>query len=296
VKHAWIHAQRDSYPIEASCRALGVSRSGYYAWAGREPCARRRHRERIASRVQESHAASRGIYGHRKVHEDLVEEAQIACCRETVREVMGELGLRGKRRKRFVRTTDSNHDRPVASNVLAGDFTATGPNQKWVADITYIATLEGWLYLATVLDCFSRRVVGWSMSERIDANLVCEALEMAVEARRPPAGLIHHSDRGVQYTADSFRRLVARSGVALSMSRRASPWDNAMAESFFGSLKTEWIDGPYATRAEARGELFEYIEVFYNRQRRHASLGYVSPARYEELHEAGELTPGETAA
>ena len=296
MKYAWIDGQRDSYPLEAMCRVLGVSRSGYYAWRYRKPSARVQRRERIASAVKASHAASHRLYGYRKVHQDVIEDETLACCPETIRKIMGELGLRGASKKRYVKTTQSDHDAPVAANVLARDFTASGPNQKWVADITYLGTLEGWLYVATVLDCFSRRIVGWSMGDRIDAGLVCEAMRMAVQTRRPEAGLIHHSDRGVQYTAESFRSLVEAAGVQLSMSRRGDPWDNAMQESFYGALKTEWVDGPYATREEAKLELFKYIELFYNRQRRHASLGYVSPARYEELYERGELEDSRTAA
>jgi len=296
VKYAWIDTQRDFFPVDAMCRVLDVSRSGYYGWVRREPSAREQRRARIASATAESHAASHGIYGYRRVHRDVVEVHAEPCCDETVRRVMGELGLRGACKRRFVRTTDSNHDGPVAPNLLERDFTATAPNQKWVADLSYVGTLEGWLYLATVMDCFSRRIVGWAMSDRIDARLVCEALRMAIQTRQPTGALIHHSDRGVQYTAESFRELVACAGVTLSMSRTGSPWDNAMQESFYGSLKTEWVDGPYATREQAKMALFKYIELFYNRQRRHSSLGYVSPVRYEQLHEAGELTSQGTAA
>jgi transposase InsO family protein len=278
------------------CRVLSVSRSGYYAWLGRSASAGAQRRERIAASASASHAASHGIYGHRKVHKDVLADLGEPCCEETVRRVMSDLGLRGACKRRWVRTTDSDHDEPVAANLLSRDFTASGPNQKWAADITYIGTSEGWLYLGTVLDCFSRRIVGWSMSERIDAGLVCDALRMAIGHRRPQAGLIHHSDRGVQYASAAFRELVQAAGVQLSMSRRGDPFDNAMQESFYGAMKTEWITGVYATRAEAKAEVFKYIECFYNPVRRHASLGYVSPVRYEELYERGELTTDDAAA
>ena len=278
------------------CRVLRVSRGGYYGWRDRVPSAGATRRQRIAAAVAQSHADSHRIYGYRKVQQDLAEAEATRCCGETVRKVMGQLGLRGACKKRCVRTTDSNHDQPVAANVLDRDFTTTGPNQKWVADITYVGTREGWLYLATVLDCFSRRIVGWAMSDRIDAVLVRDALGMAVTTRRPMAEVIHHSDRGVQYTAESFRDLVEQSGVRLSMSRRGDPWDNAMQESFYGSLKTEWVDGAYATREEAKMDLFKYIELFYNRRRRHQSLGYVSPVRYEQLYESGRLASTDEAA
>ena len=296
MKYAWIDEQRDSYPIGVMCRVLRVSRSGYYGWRDRAPSAGSRRRQRIAAAVAQSHTGSHRIYGYRKVHQDLAEEEATRCCCETVRKVMGQLGLRGACKKRYVRTTDSNHAQPVAANVLDRDYATTGPNQKWVADITYVGTREGWLYLATVLDCFSRRIVGWAMSERIDTALVRDALAMGVTTRSPRAGLIHHSDRGVQYTAESFRELVQRSGVRLSMSRRGDPWDNAMQESFYGALKTEWVDGVYATREDAKMELFKYIEMFYNRRRRHQSLGYVSPVRYEQLYESGELASANEAA
>jgi len=296
VRHAWIHSQRDFYPVGLLCRVLKVSRSGYYAWRRREPSAGTQRRQEIARAAHQSHDASHGTYGYRRVHRDLIEDHAIACCRETVRRVMADLGLYGKHKRRFVKTTDSNHDEPLATNLLQRDFTATRPNQKWLADITYIRLTEGWLYLAAILDCFSRRVVGWSMSRRIDAALVCQALEMALMKRRPQGDLVHHSDRGVQYASQALRDLLQREGVTISMSRKGDPWDNAMMESFFGSLKTEWIDTGYATEEEARTEVFKYIEMFYNPTRRHSALGYLSPAEYERRYEAGQLTSRDEAA
>jgi putative transposase len=288
--------QRDFYPVGLLCRVLKVSRSGYYAWRRREPSARAQRRQEIARAAQHSHRHSHGTYGYRRVHRDLVDDHEIACCRETVRRVMADLGLWGKHKRRFVTTTDSNHDEPVATNRLQRDFTATRPDQKWVADITYIRLAEGWLYLAVILDCFSRRVVGWSMSRQIDAALVCQALEMALLQRCPQSDLVHHSDRGVQYASQRLRDLLQREGLTMSMSRKGDPWDNAMMESFFGSLKTEWIDTDYATEEEARRAVFKYIEMFYNPIRRHSALGYLSPAEYERRYEAGQLTPMDEAA
>ncbi len=278
------------------CRVLKVSSSGFYDWLSRKPSARSLLRERIARAVARSHAESHQIYGYRRVYDDVVEDHETPCCKETVRTVMASLGLQGKYKKRFVITTDSDHDKPVAENLLQRDFTADGPDKKWMADITYIATREGWLYLATVLDAFSRRVVGWSMSERIDAALVCDALDMAIGMRCPDAGLIHHSDRGSQYASDSMEELFDQHGIQVSMSRKGDPWDNAMQESFFGTLKTEWADGVYENRDEARKELFKYIELFYNPRRRHSSLGNISPAEYERRWKNGTLTPTNQAA
>jgi transposase InsO family protein len=224
-----------------------------------------------------------------------VKDSHIHCCDETVRNVMAELDLSGKQKKRFIKTTDSHHDQPVAENLLNRDFTATAPDQKWVADITYIRLAEGWLYLAVILDCFSRRVVGWSMSRRIDAALVCQALRMALLGRCPKTALIHHSDRGVQYASQATRELLEQHHLTLSMSRKGDPWDNAMMESFFGTLKREWIDEVYATEEQARLEVFKYIEMFYNPVRRHSSLGNISPFEYERSYRK-QLDPMDQAA
>jgi len=296
VRYAWIQTQRDCYPLQLLCRVLQVSRSGYYAWRSRQPSATAQRREVIAQAAGQSHGDAHGTYGYRRVHRDLVEDHEIPCCPETVRHVMSDLGLWGKPKRRFIKTTDSNHDEPIARNHLQRDFTATRPNQKWLADITYIRVAQGWLYLAAILDCFSRRIVGWSLSRTIDAELVCDALAMALLQRCPPDDLVHHSDRGVQYASLKLREKLAQHNVTMSMSRKGDPWDNAMMESFFGSLKTEWIATDYATEEEARMELFKYIEMFYNPTRRHSALGYLSPAEYERQYEAGELTPMDEAA
>ena len=296
MRYAWIQTQRDDYPLGLLCRVLKVSRSGYYAWRRRLPSATAQRRRMIAWAAQQSHDDSHGTYGYRRVHRDLIEDHEITCCRETVRQVMGQLGLCGRPKRRFVRTTDSNHAEPIAANLLQRDFTATRPDQKWLADITYLRLREGWLYLAVILDCFSRRIVGWSMSRAIDAHLVCAALEMALRRRCPQSALVHHSDRGVQYASGALRKQLKREGVTMSMSRKGDPWDNAMMESFFGSLKTEWMTTDYVTEAQTRMEVFKYIEMFYNPTRRHSALGYLSPAEYERRHQTGQLISMEQAA
>lgn len=264
------------------CEVLEVSPSGYYAWRDRKPSAQARHRERIARAVAKSHQESYGIYGYRKVYEDVVERG-LECCRETVRRVMRKQGLWARQRRAFVITTDSGHDRPVAPNVLAREFSAKEPNEKWVGDITYIRTEEGWLYLAAVLDLFSRRIVGWAMSDRIDAELTCRALNAALRQRLPGGALLHHSDRGSQYASEAFAEVMDLHGIECSMSRKGNVWDNSCMERFFCSLKTEWTNHTrYRTREEARQSIFEYIELFYNRKRRHEALGYASPEDFEE--------------
>jgi len=283
VKYVWIRGHAGEFPVALMCRVLKVSRSGYYGWLARRPSERKRRRDQIAAAARQSHQDSNRIYGYRKVHEELVQDKGLKCCKETVRKVMRRLGIRSKVSRKFIVTTDSRHRRPVAANKLDRDFRASGPNQKWVADISYVRTREGWLYLGVVMDLWSRRIVGWSMSRTIDAKLVCDALNMAVRSRCPGRGLIHHSDRGIQYASDRFQQLLALHGVDCSMSRKGDCWDNAPAESFFGKLKTEHIGQCiYKNRREAEQELFWYIEVFYNRQRRHAELGYLSPAEFEK--------------
>lgn len=282
MRYAWIKKHHTLFSVALMCSVLRVSRSGYYAWRKRKPSAQENKRRMIAAKAAVFHERSRKIYGYRKIHEDIIRETEIVCCAETVRRVMRKIGLFSRTKRKFVRTTDSKHRLPTAKNILARDFSASGMNEKWVADITYIQTREGWLYLAGVMDLYSRRIVGWAMSERIDAALVCDALEMALLHRCPGKGLLHHSDRGVQYASDRFQMLLDRYELVGSMSRKGNCWDNACKESFFGKLKCEWIQGRiYKTRREAEQDVFWYIEVFYNRMRRHASLGYVSPADFE---------------
>jgi putative transposase len=270
------------------CRVHQVSLSGYYGQRQREPSIQQQRREKIARKAEIFYFQSHRIYGYRKIWEDL-SEAGIMCCQETVRRIMGELGLHSRVRRKFVVTTDSDHDEPIAANLLNRDFTAERPNQKWVADITYIATQEGWLYLAAVMDLYSRRIVGWSMSDQIDTALVASAMNMAIFHRRPGGGLVHHSDRGVQYASGDYQQKLKDLDIVCSMSRKGNCWDNAAMESFFGSLKTEWVYGKvYKNREIAKNDLFNYIEVFYNRKRRHASLGNVNPAVFEKRYEANQ--------
>ncbi len=285
MKYAWIKKHRRLFPTAVMCRVLKVSSSGYYDGVKRNPCSQQVRRISIAQAAARSYFESNRIYGYRKVYEDLQEE-NVICCEETVRRIMRRIGLYSRIKRKFVVTTDSNHALKIAENILGRDFTAKAPNQKWAADITYIPTKMGWLYLAVVMDLFSRRIVGWSMSENIDSKLVQSAMKMALLHRDPDEGLIHHSDRGVQYAAEDFQDLLDDNKVVCSMSRKGNCWDNACVESFFGSLKNEWTKGRiYESYEDGKNDVFNYIEMFYNRKRRHASLGYVSPAVYEEMHE-----------
>jgi transposase InsO family protein len=285
VKYAWIKKNTRLFSVALMCRVLKASTSGYYDSSKRLVCQQLLRRKNIAHAAAHSYFQSNRIYGYRKVYQDLQEE-NIICCQETVRRIMRRIGLCSRIKRKFVVTTDSNHTLKIAENLLGRDFTARAPNQKWAADITYIPTKMGWLYLAVVMDLFSRRIVGWAMSENIDSKLVQSAMNMAILHRDPDKGLIHHSDRGVQYAAQDFQDLLDDNKVVCSMSRKGNCWDNACVESFFGSLKNEWVKGKiYETHEDGEKDIFKYIEVFYNRKRRHASLGYVSPAVYEEMHE-----------
>lgn len=270
------------------CETLNVSRSGYYDYLNRKQSKQSIHHEQIAEKAVESYFQSERIYGYRKIHEDLREQG-IECCPQTVRNVMSELGLFSKRKRKFVITTDSNHSYQPAPNVLNRNFKAEKINSKWVSDITYIPTNEGWLYLAVVIDLFSRRVVGWAMSDKINCKLALDAMHMALTHRMPDSGLIFHSDRGVQYAAQDFQDVLEDNDIICSMSRKGNCWDNACSESFFASLKVEWTDGKnYESLENAKKDIFKYIEMFYNNKRRHASLGYVSPAQYEKMRESKE--------
>jgi transposase InsO family protein len=281
VKYEFIQAEKAHFPVELLCQHLGVSRSGFYAWSQRPESARQQADKDLAEEVAQVHRDSRGTYGSPRVHAELQARGR-KVSRKRMARLMGEQRLAARRRRRFVRTTDSNHCNPVAPNVLERDFSPSQPNSTWATDITYVWTGEGWLYLAVVLDLFSRRVVGWSMREHIDTKLVLGALEMALEGRKPPQGLIHHSDRGSQYASAEYQQALASHGIHCSMSRKGNCWDNAVVESFFSTLKMELVYlTDFATRHQARSALFEYIEVFYNRKRRHSSLGYLSPWEYE---------------
>jgi len=283
VKFRFIHEHlAGQYPPGVACGVLGVSRSGFYAWRERPASARATRRAELAKRIKAVHAENRGVYGSPRVHRVLVAAGENAC-KNTVAKVMREQRIRAKSKKKFVpRTTDSRHEQPVAENVLGRQFGAGMPDRKWAADITYVPTGEGWLYLAAVIDLCSRRIVGWSMAGHMRTELVSDALAMAVARRRPGAGLLHHSDRGAQYASEDYRLLLQSHDIECSMSGRGDCWDNAVMESFWGTLKTELVNHErYQTRDEARASIFEYIEVFYNRQRLHSSLGYLSPEQFE---------------
>jgi transposase InsO family protein len=264
------------------CQVLDVSRSGYYAWLHRAPSPRERQAEQLCEQIRQVHARSRERYGSPRVHRELAAQG-LSCCENTVAKLMRKCGIRSKMCRKFrVHTTDSRHPHPVAPNKLDQQFTQDKPNRAWVADITYIPTGEGWLYLAAVLDLYSRKVVGWATADHLRASLACEALQAALASRRPTESLLHHSDRGVQYACDEYQELLAKHSLEVSMSRTGNCYDNAVMESFFGTLKMELVHHEdYATRHQAHQSLFEYIEIFYNRQRRHSALNYTSPLQFE---------------
>ena len=286
MKFQFIEAHRDEFPVTRMCKVLGVSASGYYAWRGRPESQRERDNQVLLDHIKAVHAASRKTYGSPRVHAKLNKQG-IHCNKKRVERLMRMHHIRGKRRgRRRVKTTDSAHNLPVAPNLLNRQFEADAPNRKWVTDITYIPTDQGWLYLAAIVDLFSRRVVGWSMASTMHGSLVRNALRMALAGRRPQAGLLHHSDQGSQYASFVYQSLLGDQQMVVSMSRTANCYDNAAMESFFATLKCELVhERHYRTRAEARQDIFEYIEVFYNRQRLHSSLGYLSPEEYEQLRQ-----------
>ena len=264
------------------CRVLEVSHSGYYDWIERQPSVTEKRRAELAAEIRTIHAAAKKRYGSPRMHAELVARGH-SCSVNAVAKIMKGLGIQAISHKKFrVSTTDSNHGFPVAPNVVDRDFAALKPNEVWLADITYVPTREGWLYLAAVEDLYSRRVVGWSMGTTMESRLVVDALEMAVRQRFPDAGLVAHSDRGSQYASEHYRRALADKGITCSMSRKGDCYDNAPMESFFATLKKELVHHEdYPTIEAAKASLFEYIEVFYNRFRRHSSLGYVAPAEFE---------------
>ena len=282
MRFAFVQEHRKQWPVATMCRVLKVSRSGFFAWRKRPPSRRQRRQEELLQKIKAAHQENRELYGSPRVHRALLIDGQ-SVSRNTVAKLMRQAKIRAKTRRRFVpRTTDSTHQQPVAGNLLDRRFTADQPNRKWVADITYVPTQQGWLYVAAVLDLFSRRIVGWSMADHLQTDLVSDALHMALQRRRPAAGLLHHSDRGVQYASDAYQHLLADNGIEVSMSGKGDCWDNAVMESFWATLKTELIhQKEYATRPEAKLSIFEYIEAFYNRKRLHSSLDYVSPEAFE---------------
>jgi putative transposase len=286
MKYAFIKHHKEEFPVLRMCQVLEVSESGYYAWLKRGPSARKRVDEELGERIEDAYQKNRQVYGSPRLHAELKEQG-VHCGRKRVARLMRERGINAQSKRRRMKTTDSRHENPVAPNILARDFTANDPNTKWVTDITGIETGEGWLYLAAIVDIYSRFVVGWAMGKERDEQLIINAALMALERRRPGAGLLHHSDRGSQYTSQGYQTLLKQHAIEISMSRKGDCYDNALMESFFGTLKEECVERQtFKTRSEARQAIFEYLEVFYNRQRRHSSLGYVSPFTYE--HRKGE--------
>jgi putative transposase len=280
MRFAFIAKHRGIWPVAWMCGALGVSRSGFHAWLTRAPSQRARDDEHMGTKVRASHVGSDRTYGARRVWHDLLADG-MSCGLHRVERLMRELGLRARPRRRGL-PKDQGERSIIAGNVLDRQFTADRANQKWVADFTYIWTAEGWLYVAAVIDLFSRRVVGWSMSDSMTAQFVTDALIMAIWRRGKPDALLHHSDQGSQYTSEQFQRLMADNNVTCSMSRSGNVWDNAAMESFFSSLKTERVRKKvYRTRTQAKADVFDYIECFYNPTRRHSTLGYLSPIDFE---------------
>jgi transposase InsO family protein len=283
MKFRFIQHHAEQYRVRLMCSVLGVSRSGYYAWRKRQPSARERANRGLRALIRLLHRKSRRTYGYRRIHAALAIQ-DISCGKNRVARLMREDGLQARRRRRYKRTTQSRHNRPVAPNRLAQSFIASGPNKKWVTDITYIRTAEGWLYLSVVLDLFSRLVVGWAMEPYLNDILTRKALKMALAHRQPQPGLLHHSDRGSQYASESYQHLLTSHEALTSMSRTGNVYDNAPMESFFATLKKDLIHhSHYHTRRQAKADIFEYIEVFYNRQRLHSALGYLSPMAFEAL-------------
>jgi len=287
VRFTWIDEHRGVWEVGRMCRVLEVTRSGYYAWRRRQnhPGVAALRRQQLLEQIRVEQERGRGVYGSPRIHAGLAERGVRACV-NTVARLMKQAGIHAARSRRFrPMTTDSRHGYTLAPNRLDRQFASERPNQKWLCDITYVPTNQGMVYLASVLDTCSRRIVGWSMSTSLRAQLCMDALGMAVVRRRPDQGLLHHSDRGVQYACDAYQVLLARHGIECSMSRAGNCYDNAMMESFHSTLKSELVhlqpDGRFGNVEEARRMLFEYIEVFYNRQRRHSAIGYISPEAFE---------------
>lgn len=270
------------------CHVLEVSENGYYNWRKRGKSQRKQDDEQLTERIKDAYDDNRGVYGSPRIHAELKEQG-IHCGRKRIARLMREKGINAGRKRQKARTTDSSHDSPIAPNLLKRDFTADAPNKKWLTDMTFIATREGWLYLAGVLDAYSRKLIGWAMGKEHDAELVKEALRMALIQRQPGAGLVHHSDRGSEYASKSYQGLLHQHNIQISMSRKGDCYDNAPMESFWGTLKEEGVGKViFQSRKEAKTAIFDYIEVFYNRKRRHSSLGYLSPVDFEKQGEQRE--------
>jgi putative transposase len=284
MRFQFIENHRDEFPITRMCEVLDVSPSGYYVRRGRPPSAREMANRELVKKIKAVYNESHETYGSPRVYRQLKKEG-VACGENRVARLMRLLGLRAKQTKQYKTTTKRNKSHPAAPNLLKRDFVAKRPDQKWLTDITYIPTQEGWLYLAAVLDLYSRRIVGWAMLDRMTADLTMAALKMAIRQRQPDLDLIHHSDQGSQYTDGLYQALLKDCGIQVSMNSVGSWYDNAPMESFFGSLKSEWVNHHlYRTRDEARTDIFYYIEAFYNQRRLHSSLDYLSPEAYEQIY------------
>lgn len=280
MRFRFIDSHAGQYPVSLMCRMLGVSRAGYYAWRRRPPSRRTLANARLSEQIEAAYRQSRQTYGYRRVHAAV--SRQTPCNHKRVARLMRQAGWQARRVRRYRTTTQARPGRPTAPNRLAQVFCAPAPNRTWLSDITYVPTAEGWLYLAVVLDLYSRQVVGWAMAPRLKDALTQDALQMALDRRTPPAGLVHHSDRGSQYTSQAYRALLAKHRLQASMSRTGNAYDNAPMESFFATLKAELVHHRrYRSRQEAMADIFEYMEVFYNRRRLHSALGYQTPVAYE---------------
>jgi putative transposase len=290
IVYRFVEREKTVFPVTRMCRVLGVSPSGFWAWSKRPPSARARSDAALTTTIRAIHKDSRGVYGMPRVHAEL-QFGGTRCSRKRVARLMRAAGLEGVHRRRFTRTTVRDLDAAPAPDLVNRTFSATRPNRLWVADITYLPTWQGFLYLAAVIDVFSRRVVGWAMAGHLRTELILDAIDMAISRRRPDAGLVHHSDRGTQYTSIAFGLRCREAGIAVSMGSTGDAYDNAMAESFFASLETELIDrSSWRTRADARLAVFDYIEAFYNPRRRHSGLGYLSPAEFERRYRPDSIT------
>ena len=283
MRFQFIKENEDAFEVSAMCETFNVSRSGYYSWKKRPVSKTAQRAESLTAEIEEIHHKRKEVYGSPRVHQELLDRGH-ECCVNTVAKLMRIAGIRAKTKKKFIATTNSNHDRPVAENVLNREFnSATQPNEIWLSDITYIWTDQGWMYLAVVLDLFTRKVVGWSFADSMTSQLVCDAMQNAIDRERPAGNVLCHSDRGSQYASQQYQKLLKENGFKCSMSRKGDCYDNAPMESFFGTLKKELVHHErYETRVEARRSLFAYIEAFYNTIRKHSALGYKSPVQFQQ--------------
>ncbi|MGB3752150.1 MAG: IS3 family transposase [Arcobacteraceae bacterium] len=284
LKYAWIYKNKESLNTQLMCKVLKVNRASYYHWI-KAGCVIKKVDNQLNELIQAIFIQGRNNYGTRRIHDKLLELYGLIVSRKRISNIMKDLNLKVKMKRRYKNTTDSNHNLPIAPNILNRDFYASNPDEKYVGDITYISTGEGWLYLATVIDLYSRKVVGWSMADTMRVSLVNDALKMALQHRNPPNGLLWHTDRGSQYASYSHKYLLQEHGIIQSMSRKGNCWDNSVAESFFKTLKSDLVYKTYFyTKKQAQREIFEYIEFYYNRTRSHSYLGNLSPVRFEEIN------------